>query len=286
MKTIDDFIEEVTKCYASLIAYGRWADRSPYSEDEAWSKAFLGTAQTYRKEVKTDVHLRDTTVVAGRGRRDEAVQVLDKEGQMREGQPMEQSPADRDKAFSDRCVILLIRLVAQLKMVHQSPEYLNVWRYWTMAFGPYAGPSYAPQFDEALAHVEWKFDKPVLSSYLKQIESISDLIKTWHGRFLNVINVVDNSLHSGGFPVMGEVYHRREVTDKVSTFDLAFEQLRHKLLNKENFEGDTLYIRVAPTIEKVYDFESTKDVYCGIARFSYTVRLGTVVIDKDKFMQK
>jgi len=156
VKTIDDFIEEVTKCYASLIAYGRWADCSPYSEDEAWSKAFLGTAQTYRKEVKTDVHLRDSVVVAGRGRCDEAVQALDKgEDKMRDLLP----GAAKDRAFSDRCVILLIRLVAQLKLVHRSTEYLKVWEHFQRCFGNYHGPTYTKEYEEALAHVEKKVDQ-------------------------------------------------------------------------------------------------------------------------------
>lgn len=102
---------------------------------------------------KTNVYLRDNSVAVGGGRRDEAVQALDKEGKMREGQPMEQLPADRE-AFSDRCVILLIRLVAQLKLVHRSPEYLAVWTLNQRMNGPYSGPSYTPEYQEALDHVE------------------------------------------------------------------------------------------------------------------------------------
>lgn len=154
MKTIDDFIEEVIKCYANLIAYGQWADRSPSSEDGAWSRAYLITAQKYHKE-KADVHLRDTAVVAGRGCRDEAVQVLDKEGQMREKQP-----ADRDKAFSDKCVILLIRLVAAIKMMNRHPIYQGVWDLYDYYVGKYNGPTIIKEYEEALEHVEQKFDKP------------------------------------------------------------------------------------------------------------------------------
>jgi len=145
--------------------------------------------------------------------------------------------------------------------------------------GPFMGPYPGNSPAEQERMLMMSFQKPFST---KQVETINDLVKTWHGRFLNVINVGEAG---GGFPVYGEVYHRREVTDKVNTFDLAFEQLRHRLLNKENFEGDTLYVRVAPMIEKVYDFDSTKDVYCGIARFSYTVKHGTVVVDKDAFLK-
>lgn len=99
-------------------------------------------------------------MAAGARRLDAAVQVLDKEGQMREGQPMEQQPVDQDKAFSDKCVILLIRLVAQLRLVHRSPEYLRVWGHWQQEHGPYSGPTYTKEYIEAREHVEMKFDQP------------------------------------------------------------------------------------------------------------------------------
>jgi len=410
VKTIEEFLTKVREAYARVLAYGKWADLSPYSDAEAWKQAFLTVSNKYYMEVTHDRSMGhrldrgDRAVVAGRGRHDEVVQALDKgEDKMRDLLP----GTAKDQAFSDKCVILLIRLVAQLKLVHRSTEYIEVWEH-----NQYHGPTYTKEYEEARAHVEQKFDKPAYGlgqvpvkkeggwteefmkevydhSYqiyreldlrifldpqvqeasrrlikswnevhpaeedilrirctqhhqvpqmnsaaagaecgvcvintaietlrmqakengpfmgpypgnspaeqermlmmsfqkpfsTKQVETINDLVKTWHGRFLNVINVGEAG---GGFPVYGEVYHRREVTDKVNTFDLAFEQLRHRLLNKENFEGDTLYVRVAPMIEKVYDFDSTKDVYCGIARFSYTVKHGTVVVDKDAFLK-
>lgn len=105
------------------------------------------------------------------------------------------------------------------------------------------------------------------------------LIDTWHKRFKNVVNVGDEAHHTGGFPVMGEVYHRTERTNPCKTFHEAFRELERILLTRECFQGETLYVRRPPAIENVFDFNNREHIWRGMARWSFTIHQGTKVTE-------
>lgn len=99
-----------------------------------------------------------------------------------------------------------------------------------------------------------------------QRQMLEDLIIRWHQRFQHVVVVGDEL----GFPVMGEVFHRTRRTEPYWTFNDAFKRLEWLLLSEESIEGGTLYVRVTPNIEHVYDFDQQQHIWRGVARFSFT----------------
>ena len=196
---------------------------------------------------------------------------------MREDQPGEDK-VNVDRTFADRCVMLLIRLVAQIKLVHRHPEYERVWRYWTMVHGLYTGPSYGPQFDEALAHVEQKFDKLAYGLGQASVKKEGD----WTKEFKDEV-----------YGLMYQIYRELDLRE---VLDPKVQEACRRLIKSWNevhpAEEDILRIRCTQHHQVPQMNSAAAGAECGVCVINTameTLRMQAKekgpLVDKDKFMK-